>query len=149
MRARCVLTLLCLLAVVAPALNCTIWKEKKVAEWSSATGGEHLERLLWQEIKAKNWAELEQHLASNFTCVAPGGALDRAACVEHLKRLGAAEFALSNFAVQPSGADVTVTYTVSLRTPGGAAESWHMMTTWQQVKKGWMATVHAEVPAAR
>jgi hypothetical protein len=148
MRARCLVSLVCLLAAVSPSLSCTIWKEKRVVEWSSATGGEQLERLLWQEIKAKNWAEVEQHLASNFVCLTANGALDRPATLELLKREAIADYVLGDFVVQPSGPDVTVTYTITIRGLENAARTLRMMTTWQQVKKGWMATVHAAVPVA-
>lgn len=146
MRGRCAVTTLVLLAVIAPSLNCTIWKEKPVAEWSSATGGEHLERLLWQAIKTKQWTEVEQHLASNFVYLTPNGPLDRAATLELLKRQAIADYVLGDFLVQPSGPDVTVTYTATVR--GEPPRTLRMMTTWQQVKKGWIATVHADVPAS-
>ena len=39
--------------------SCNLWKNPPKG-WAGATGGEQLERLLWDEIKAKNWAELDK-----------------------------------------------------------------------------------------
>lgn len=37
--------------------GCTMWNQKPTA-WSSATGAEQFERLLWQEIQTKHWSEV-------------------------------------------------------------------------------------------
>ena len=45
---------LALACLVAWAAACSMWKNPPKG-WAGATGGEQLERLLWEEVKAKNW----------------------------------------------------------------------------------------------
>src|SRR5512140_2470917 len=62
-----------LVLLFLPATGCTMWNEKPVKAWSSATGGEHLERLFWDTVKAKDWIELEKHVSPSFVYVGPSG----------------------------------------------------------------------------
>src|SRR6266581_528689 len=39
--------------------GCTVWREHTVNKWADATGGEGLERSFWNEVKNKNWNELD------------------------------------------------------------------------------------------
>jgi len=50
------------LACLALICGCTIWPQKPAA-WSNATGAEQFERLWWQDVKDKNWSEVEQRLS--------------------------------------------------------------------------------------
>jgi hypothetical protein len=149
MRARHpVLILTVLLLASFPA--CTMWKEKPVSAWSSATGGEHLEKLFWQSVKDKNYKELEKHLAPTFVAVGPEGTRDRAATLDHLKSMDLADFSMGDLSVQPVGGDMVVTYTLTVRgTINGQplpTLPLHMMTVWQQVKAGHVAIAHSVSP---
>ena len=86
------LILLVLLCVALP--GCTIWKERPPKTFSDVTGGENLERVFWQEVKAQHWNEVEKRLASNYIFVMPTGQLDRAATLNHLKQLQLQEYSL-------------------------------------------------------
>jgi hypothetical protein len=133
---------LSVLVLLALSTACTIWKQQKPA-WSNVTGGENLERLLWQEIKAKNMAAVEKHMAPTFVFLSSSGPLDRAATLQRLKDLNLSDYSLGEFNVQPNAADLVVTYTAVL---GG--QTFHMMTVWQQApstKTGWVAIAHADV----
>lgn len=138
--------LLCLLA------GCTMWKESKTHNWSNATSGEQLERLFWNDLKAKNWAEVDKHLASGFVYLSPRGTMDRATALEELKRIDISDFTLGDFVAQQNGPDMVVTYTVAAKgtiagqpLPPGPI---HMMTVWQQIPHGWIAIAHTRVPLA-
>jgi len=139
-----------LVAAATSLAGCTMWKEKAATDWSSATGAEHYERLMFKEIKARNWAEVERHLAPTFVAVLPGGSRDRAASLESLKPLALTDYSLGDFDVRPAGADMVVTYTAILQgTYNGQplpSERLRMMTVWQQVNKGWAAIAHSAVP---
>ncbi len=136
-----------LLALVLLA-GCSGPRTKPATSWSQATGGENLERMLWREIKDKHWTELERHLAPLFVSTGPGGRFDRAGTIEHLKALNISDYSLSDIQVEPHGADMVVTYTITLRgsfngqpipeTPE------RMLTVWQQLKGGWFAIAHAD-----
>ena len=130
-----------LLLVVLSA--CTMWDKPKAIAWSNATGAEQFERLMWQEIKAANWAEVERRLAPTFVVMSPGGARDRAAEMEYLRRLAVKDYALGEVEVRPHGNDMVVTYTITLDAaldgqpmPSGP---WRVMTVWQQVGATWSA----------
>ncbi len=128
--------------------GCTMWEQKPTA-WSSATGAEQFERLLWQEIKAKNWPEVERRLAPTFVEVTSTGSRDRAQTLERLKSLDLADYSLGDLEVRPAGGDMVVAYTITLRASSGVETTLHMMTVWQQVKGGWVAIAHSETAASR
>jgi hypothetical protein len=143
--------MLLLCAAVAACSACTMWKEKPPTSWSSATGGEHFERLLWRSVKEQHWAEVEAHLAPTFVSVHGGGTRDRAATLDYLKSLSLTEYTLGDFNTASHGADFVVTYTA--RVSGSfqgrplPSEPIQMMTVWQQVTKSWVAIAHSETRA--
>ena len=144
--------------VVVPALlvilvfleACTVWGEHPVRHWADATGGEGLERNFWKEVKAKNWNELDRHLAGNYISFTPEeGRMDRAATVVHLQQLQLDEFSLGNFESELNGRTLVVTYSITMRgsfagQPLPAAPV-RMMTVWQEQNAGWMAIAHTVV----
>ena len=129
-----------------------MWKEKPVKAWDSATGGEHLERLFWDEVKGKDWNELEKHIAPTCVFVGPPGTLDRAAGLKHLQQFEISDITLGEVVVQPNGGDtIVVTYTahISGKLNGAAAPpTTHMMSVWQKVRKDWMLIAHSVSLAA-
>ena len=145
MRAR--LPILLLLMCVALA-ETACWNPPKVSSWTNATGAEQFERLLWQEIKAKNWSAVEPRLASTYVAQTSGAWRDRAESMEHFKALDISDFSLGEVEVRPAGADMVVTYKMNLRGSyqGKPLElkDVRMMTVWQQVKGGWVAVAHAD-----
>jgi hypothetical protein len=123
-----------------------MWEQKPTA-WSNATGAEQFERLLWQEIKARNWTEVERRLAPTFVEVTANGTRDRDPALERLKALQVEDYSLGELAVRPSGSDMIVAYTITLRPASGGETTLRMMTVWQQVKGGWVAVAHSETSA--
>jgi uncharacterized protein DUF4440 len=141
-------TLVLLLALVLPLAAC--WEEKQPAAWKTATGAEALEKLVWDEIKAKNWPEIEHHVGVNYRAVGPPGVFNREQLMEHLKQFEIDDYALGNVEVTPNGADMMVTYDFTGHGKVGGQPlppvPLHMMTIWQQVKGGWIMVGHATVP---
>jgi hypothetical protein len=129
-----------------------MWREPAVHTWRTATGGEHYENLMWQEIKAGNWEQVERRLGGTFVSLSPSGRRDRAAFLEALRQLRLEEFHISDFNVRPAGADMVVTYTVRLRGAFAGrplpAQPLRMMTVWQQVGAAWLVVAHAGMVAA-
>jgi hypothetical protein len=123
--------------------GCTMWPEAKVSNWKNATGAEAFERLLWQEVKAKNWVEVEAHLASNFVYQDKYGRADKQKFVSDLKDTVLEDLTLGEIEVTANGTEAVVTYTAQFRgTYQGKAlltEPAHVMTVWQQHKGGWVA----------
>jgi hypothetical protein len=141
-----------LLVLIVGALflqACTVWSEHPVKKWTDVTGGESLERNFWQEVKSKNWAELDRHLAGNFVSASPQGTKDRAASIERLKALEIQEYSLGNFSVELHGNTLVVNYdfTAKGNWEGRPLSSTplHMMSVWQQQKSGWMAIAHSTI----
>ena len=138
-----------LLLLITLLAGCTMWPERKAQHWQEATGGEGLEHSFWNEIKAKNWVELERHLAGNYSLVSSQGRLDRAGALEHFREVELKEFSLGEMQVELSGQTLVVTYAVVMRgtragqpLPSGPVR---MMSVWQHQKGGWMAVAHSVV----
>ncbi len=138
--------------LLASTPSCTMWKEKPVKAWDSATGGEHLVRLFWDDVKAKNWSELEQHIAPTCVFVGPSATLDRAGALEHLRAMEITELSLGEFTVQPGGGDtVVVGYTATFNGKSGGhalPASTHMLSVWQKMNKSWMMIANSVTLAA-
>jgi hypothetical protein len=144
---------LALLASLLFLQGCTVWGEHPARHWVDATGGEGLERNFWKEVKAKNWNELERHLAGNYVSFTPEeGRMDRAATLAHLQQAQLDDFSLGNFESELNGQTLVVTYSITMRgTFAGQplpAAPIRMMTVWQSQKAGWMAIAHTVIGPA-
>jgi ketosteroid isomerase-like protein len=111
--------------------------------WSTATGAEQFERLMWQSIRDQHWNEVENHLAAMFVGVdTHGKPYDRVAWVEHWKSMQVRQYSLGEMTVQPNGADMVVTYEAHLSGEGSgqplATTGVRVLSVWQQLKKGWV-----------
>ena len=135
--------------------GCTMWREHPGStKWSDATGGEGLERSFWQEVKDKEWNELEHHMAGNFIAVSPEqGRLDKAAALAHLKQLQLDDYTLGDVQTELNSDTFVVSYTVAMRgTIAGQplpSEPVRMMTVWQKQKAGWVAIAHSVLGAGK
>ena len=135
-------------AVIALA-GCSVWTPKP-SSWSNASGGEQFERLWWQSVKSKDWIQVEGRLASGY--VAQSSATEnKDEALARLKQLEISDLSLGNVDVRPAGDAMIVTYSLDLRgsvagQPVSLMQS-HMMTVWQQQKRGWVAIAHSgELP---
>lgn len=142
-----------LLSFATPLFSaCTIWREPRVHTWRSATGGQHYERLMWQEIQAGNWRQVEMRLSGTFVSISAAGVHHREDFLRLLRPLQLDHFEISDLQVRPAGADTVVTYAVRLRGSYAGrplpSEPLRMMTVWQQVGKAWVVVAHAAVLAA-
>lgn len=143
------LTFLILLLTLTSA--CTFYGEHPARALSEATGGEGLERVFWKEVQAANWVEVERALASNYSGVTPGGTLDRSATLEQYRQWQLKDYALGDLKTELNGTTMVVTYTITLNgSLNGTAGSQplpsapqHMMTVWQQQKRGWVEIAHS------
>jgi len=144
---------------------CTFYGEHSARSLSEATGGEGLERVFWKNVQAANWVEVERSLASNYAGVTPVGMLDRSATLEQYRQWQLKDYALGDLNTEMNGTTFVVTYTITLNGTlngagnasagngaigNGAAGSQplpsapqHMMTVWQQQKKGWVILAHS------
>jgi hypothetical protein len=126
---------------------CTVWGDHPVRNWTDVTGGESLERNFWMEVKAKNWTELEKHVAGNFISASADGTKDKATALEHLKQLQVDEYSVGDFQVELNGQSLVVTYSLTLTgTSAGtplSSEPRRMMSVWQQQKSGWVIIAHS------
>jgi Domain of unknown function (DUF4440) len=129
---------------------CTVYGGHPARSLSEATGGEGLERVFWKNVAAHNWVEIERSLASNYTGIAPGANLDRAATLEQYRHWQLKDYSLGDLKTELNGSTIVVTYTITLN--GTAAPAplpsapQHMMTVWQQQKSGWIAIAHSVSP---
>ncbi len=139
--------LIVLLAVFTFTLGCSMWN-KPVSGWKGATGGEQIEQLFWKDVQAKNWQEVDRHLAGTFTATGPGGLLDRSGFMNSLQQSGISDVSLSDCKVQSNGADLVVACTVHARSTQASATAFSSLSVWQQLKKGWVMVAHSQSPLA-
>lgn len=117
------------------------------SKWTSATGAEQYERLMWQSIHDQKWDEVEHHLAPTFVGVCPNGQkFDRAGWVEYWKGRPAVDSSLGELSVQPNGADMVVSYQVHLSGAGSGSSGMQVVSVWQQLKRGWVLIAQTMTP---
>lgn len=118
--------------------------EPRHPTWKNATGAEQHERLMWQAIHDKDWANVERHLSPTFIGVtADGRMFDRAGWLEQWKGADLQEFSLGEVQTQPEGADMKATYILHLQAAAGAqlpSSGLRVVSIWQEVKGRWMLT---------
>jgi ketosteroid isomerase-like protein len=121
----------------------------KTYSFSNAPGAEQHERLLWDAIKKKDRPAVSSHLASNYVFQGESGAKTKDQVLAELDQLNLTDFSMGNVNVTPQGADMIVTYDITLRgTRGGSPlpeTLLHFMSVWQQQKSGWILIAQSEV----
>ena len=124
--------------------------EPKHPTWKNATGAEQHERLMWQAIQDKDWANVERHLSPTFVGVtADGGMFDRAGWLEQWKSVEVREFSLGEVQVQPEGIDMKVTYIFHVQGSAKASlpsSGLRVVSIWQDVKGRWMLSAMSMTP---
>ena len=128
--------------ILAPTLACSMWS-KPASGWTGATGGEQIEKLCWKEVQAKNWTEVDRHLAGTFVGNGPAGAMDRDAFVRELQKAPLTDVTLSECNSHLNGGDMMVTCTVRATWAWQPVSS-STLSVWQQLKKGWVMVAHSE-----
>jgi hypothetical protein len=131
---------------------CTFYGEKPARSMEEATGGEGLERVFWKNVQTANSVGLERTLASNYSGVTSAGTLDRSATIEQYRTWQLKDYSIGDLQTELNGSTIVVTYTITLNgtttAHSGASQPLpstpqHMMTVWQQQKKGWIAIAHS------
>jgi uncharacterized protein DUF4440 len=134
------------------ATACTIAPEKAKPGWDSATSGEHHERLFWDSVKAKNWRDIEAHLAGTVVTEAPGAVRNKQQTMDHIRQLNLTDYSIGDLQTETNGGDLVVTYTILVHgTFNGQPlpdKPMRMMSIWQPVTKGMIMIAHASMPDA-
>jgi hypothetical protein len=124
------------------ALGCTMWS-KPASGWTGATGGEQIEKLFWKDVQARNWAEVDKHVADTFAGTGSGGTMDRAAFLRDLQKAPLTDVSLGECNSQLNGPDMIVTCTLRAAWAGQPANT-STLSVWQQWKKGWVMVAHSD-----
>jgi hypothetical protein len=136
-----------LIATLGSTLACTIAKERPARNFAETTGGEGMERMFWSDIKAANWVEVERMLASNYAGVTPAGIIDRTAALDQFRQMKLNDFSIGDLRTELNTSTFVVTYTITMNGTAGShtlpSGPQHMMTVWQQQKKGWVMIAHS------
>jgi hypothetical protein len=129
---------------------CTVGPEVTKPNWSQATSGEAYERLFWDSVKAKNWRDVEAHLSGTVITETPDAVRNKQQTMEHVRQLNLTDYSLGDIQTETSGADIIVTYTMTIHGDFGGKpvpdSPMRMMTIWQQAKKGMIMTAHTTMP---
>jgi len=142
------LKLLIIAYTVVLMVSCTEGEPPHLQSWKDATGAEAYERLFWKAIKDGDFASAERRLAPIYTLTTPAGIRARDKTIEYFRSLNLKQIDIADVRVDPEGADMVVSYVAALETkPSSVPLRYYMTTVWQQVKGGWVAICHSEVPA--
>jgi hypothetical protein len=118
--------------------------------WKNATGAAQHERLMWQAVRDKDWANVERHLSPTFTGVTADGRLfDRAGWLEQWKSSEMREFSLGEVQTQPEGIDMKVTYIYHGQMSAKAtltSSGLRVVSVWQDVSGRWMLSAISMTP---
>jgi len=116
---------------------------------AGASEGEKMERQMWADFKAKDWAAVERKIADGFQSVHPDGPRDRAGEITLIKNLNLGEFTLSNFQSTVNGNNIVVTYVIAAhetidqeRLPTKATPR---LSVWKKGTHGWQWICHANL----
>ncbi|HXO38057.1 MAG TPA: nuclear transport factor 2 family protein [Candidatus Acidoferrum sp.] len=124
--------------------------EPKHPTWKNATGAEQNERLMWQSIQGKDWANVERHLSPTFVGVtADGRMFDRAGWQQQWQSTQVQEFSLGEVQVHPEGSDMKVTYVFHIQAPATVAlpsSGFRVVSIWQDVKSRWLLSAISITP---
>jgi hypothetical protein len=130
-----------------------MWSQPKVSTWKNTTSIEQFERLLWQEIKAGNWLEVESHLASQYTNTSDLGVMDKTQTLAQLKKLALTDYSIGDVNVTSHGDTAIITYIATVQGTRGCApfnsEQHRRMSVWQQHKSGWVVIAQSDLGAAQ
>jgi hypothetical protein len=137
-------TLVCSLLLLS---GCTVWRERPVVNsWKETTGGESLERSFWKDVQARNWKELDRHIAGNYISITPNGQRNRTDALDRLHQFQLDDYSLGDFQVELNANTLVVTYTMTAKgTVAGQpfpSLPVRMMSVWQHQKAGWMKIAH-------
>ena len=118
--------------------SCTVWKNQAKG-WSGATGGEKIEQYFWDDVKNKDFRNVEMRLSSTLIATGPGGTMDRDAFLKQLRSSSSAS--LADCSSKVNGGDLMISCT--LQRDGGRFAT---LSVWQQYSKGWVMVAHSETP---
>lgn len=143
---RALRTAIAILAAVS-LTSCTLWAPKAKPTWKDATGGEQFERLLWEDIRARNLPSLERRIALTVTWMTADGPLDRTAAFDRFGRMQITSVSIGEVKVTPNRDTMTVAYHMHrAATVDGAPlpSPVHALSVWQHSDNGWILIAHSE-----
>lgn len=108
-----------------------------------------MEKQMWADFKAKNWAAVESKIANGFQSVHPDGARDRAGEITLIKNLSLGEYTLADFNATVNGDNIVLTYmiaaqeTIDQQRLGTKRTS--RLSVWKKGTHGWQWICHANL----
>ena len=116
---------------------------------ADAPDGEKMEKQMWADMKAGNWAAVQAKIAPDFQSVHPDGARNRSEEISLIKGLKLGEYKLKDFEVTRNDDEIVVTYWISvLETIDGKklAKKWApRLSVWQEIDHKWKWIAHANL----
>jgi hypothetical protein len=143
---RKTLSLLCIALVTIGIGGCTVWGAKNPPTLNTTTSAEQYERITWDNVRTQKWDQITPLLAPNVVYAADGKLIQRDQIAAYLQSRKIRDFAISDMVVKPNGPDMTLSYTVQISTTDGKTQTLLAVSVWQQLKSGWVLTLHAEMP---
>jgi len=110
---------------------------------------EKMEKQIWEDIKAKNWAAVESKIAEGFQSVHPDGARDRANEILLIKNLNVGQVAFNDFRSTMSADNIVVTYTIAVQETIDLEQlptkPTPRLSVWKKGTHGWQWICHANL----
>jgi hypothetical protein len=118
--------------------------------FQKATSPGEYEKQMWEHVQKGHALDLRAQMAETFHCNLPNGAMSREEWLDFLGSTKLTGFQIENLKSAPNGADMVVTYDLTLQgTSRGQAipaQKLHVLTVWQSVKRGWIEVAQAINP---
>ena len=145
-------SLLCVALALLATTACTMYGEKPKPAWDTATSGEQYERLFWDSVKAKNWADVESHLSGTVITETPDAVRNKQQTMDHIRQLNLTDYSLGDLQTETNGPDLIVTYTITIHGSFNSQplpdKPQRMMSVWQPMKKGAVMAAHTSMPTS-
>lgn len=139
-------------ALLTTTVACTFYGEKPKTAWDTATSGEQHERLFWDAVKAKNWADVEAHLSGTVVTETPDTVRNKQQTMEHIRHLNLTDYSMGDIQTEMNGGDLIVSYSMTVHgTFNGQPlpdRPMRMMSVWQPLKRGMVLIAHTSMPVA-
>ncbi|MBS0633855.1 MAG: nuclear transport factor 2 family protein [Verrucomicrobia bacterium] len=115
--------------------------------FGDAAQGEALERQMWEDMKHRNYKDIEEHIAAGFQSVHTDGARTRAEEIQLIKDLYLGSYTITDMKVTEGKDSYIVTYKIAV---GETIDAKRLsdkptprMSMWQKIDEKWQWIAHA------
>jgi hypothetical protein len=117
--------------------------------FSDASIGEKLETQMWEDMKHRNFAAVEQNIAKEFQSIHTFGALTREAEIDLIKDLNLGSYEITQLKATENDDTIVVTYMIAVREKIENQELSNKpaprLSVWKKINGKWQWIAHANL----